>query len=96
MPKRLVQPDPPLKALITLEIRSPREAAGLRLVDLEAVTGLSRSLLSSIERLERDPPLSLFVRLARHYQQSPYDFFGFVGFPRPHCCHCEQEQPSRI
>ena len=89
MPKRLVQPEPPLKALVTLDLQSPRHAAGLRLVDLEPVTGLSRSLLSCIERLERDPPLSLFVRLARHYALSPYDLFGFVDYPRPHCCHCQ-------
>jgi transcriptional regulator with XRE-family HTH domain len=94
MPERIWKIRPPLDADITLDIRPWRDEAGLRLMDLVPVTGLSKSKLSRIELLECDPPLSLFVYLAREYHRDPYEFFGFVGFPRPHCCCCEKAKTS--
>lgn len=56
--------DDPLQALLAGRIRREREARGWSIADLAAASGVSRAMISKVERAEASPTAALLGRLS--------------------------------
>src|SRR4029450_6016967 len=69
-----VSPSEPLNQLVSDLVRSLRRSKGLTLEQLASLSGVSRSMLSEIERGGANPTLGVAFRIAQAFGMSLGDF----------------------
>jgi transcriptional regulator with XRE-family HTH domain len=80
-------------ALLTVHVRTRREAQKLRLIDVATRVGFSRSKLARIELGTTDLAVQDLALLARTLEVNPWDLVTFVGYALP-CGCCQRAAPA--